>query len=141
MVRRVKTQAIKANKAYRVDELAVAACVCVPTIRNWIKAGLQVVDNKRPTMIMGFQAIDFLKTCKAKARRPLAQDTFYCLRCKAPRPAFGAMADYIPSSATAGRLKALCAACGCQCNRNIRASDLPEIGKFLDVATRANQSP
>jgi len=49
------------------------------------------------------------------------------------------MADYEPTSATGGRLKTLCAACECQCNRNISASDLPEIRKVLDVVNRGNR--
>jgi hypothetical protein len=138
MVRRFRIQAIKSNKAYRVDELADAACVSVPTVRNWIRAGLQLVDKNRPTMIMGFHALDYLKTRKTKARRTLALGEFYCLRCKAPRMPLGAMADYVESSVSGGRLKALCGVCECQCNRNISARDLPEIRKVLDVATRAS---
>lgn len=138
MARRFRTQAIKANKAYRVDELADAACVSVPTVRNWIRAGLQLVDKNRPTMIMGFHALDYLKTRKTKARRTLALGEFYCLRCKAPRMSLGAMADYVPSSVSGGRLKAICGVCECQCNRNISACDLPEIRKVLDVATRGS---
>lgn len=95
MARRIRTQAIKSNKAYRVEELADAAGVTVTTVRNWIRAGLQLVDKNRPTMIMGFHALDYLKTRKAKASRPLALGEFYCLRCKTPRMPLGAMADYV----------------------------------------------
>jgi hypothetical protein len=139
MARRFRTQAIKANKAYRIDELADAAGVTAPTVRNWIGAGLQLVDTNRPTMIMGFHALDFLKARKAKASRPLAPGEFYCLRCKAPRMPLGGLADYVPLSATGGRLKALCTVCECQCNRNISARDLAELCKFLDVVTRDNR--
>jgi hypothetical protein len=141
MARRFLTKAIKANKAYRVDELADAAGVTVPTVRNWIAAGLQLVDKKRPAMIMGFHAIDYRKTCKANASRPLGLGEFFCLRCKTQRMPLGAMADYVPSSATGGRLKAICEVCECQCNRNISARDLAEICKVLDVVTRAIGDP
>lgn len=97
MSRRFKTRGIKANKAYRIDELADAACVSIPTIRNWLNAGMQKVDGNRPTMILGFQALEFLNARKKNAKRPMALDEFYCLRCKAPRQAFGALADHMPS--------------------------------------------
>lgn len=139
MARRFRTQPIKTNVAYRVDELADVAGVSVPTVRNWIRAGMPLVDQDHPMMIMGFQALAYLNFRKAKASRPLALDEVYCLRCKAPRMPFGAMADYVPSGAAGGRLKALCEVCECQCNRNISARDLPEIRKVLDVATRANR--
>jgi hypothetical protein len=138
MARRFKTRAIKANKAYQVDELADAAGVSVPTVRSWIKAGMQRVDGNRPTIIMGFQALDYLSARKEKACRPLALGEFYCLRCKAQRTALGSMADYVSTSATGGRLTALCGVCECQCNRNVSASELPEIFKILDVATNGN---
>jgi hypothetical protein len=139
MARRFRTRAIKANKVYQVDELADAAGVSIPTVRNWIKAGLQLVDKNRPMMIMGFHALDFLKARKARASRPLALGEFYCLRCKAPRMPLGAIVDYVSSSATSGRLKAICQVCECQCNRNIRARDLAGIRMVLDVATRDNR--
>jgi len=139
MARRCRTKAIKANELYRVEDLAQAASVSVPTVRNWIRAGMQRLDTSRPTMILGFHALGYLKTRKAKASRPLELGEFYCLRCKVPRMPFGAMADYVPSSATGGRLKALCEACECRCNRNISARDLPEICKVLDVVMRDNR--
>ena len=139
MARRFRTQSIKANYAYRVDELAEVVGVTVPTVRNWIRAGLPLVDKNHPTLIMGFHALNFLKARKEKSSRPLDLGEFYCLRCKVPRMPLGDMADYVPSSATGGRLKAICEVCECQCNRNISASDLPEICKALDVATRDNR--
>ena len=139
MARRFATRFIKANKQYRVHELAEVAGVSIATVRSWIKSGMQCLDDNRPAIIMGFHALDFLTTRKAKARRPLALGEFYCLRCKAPRAALGAMADYEPTSDKGGRLKALCGVCECQCNRNISASDLHEIRKVLDVVNRDNR--
>lgn len=136
MSRRFKTRLIKANKAYRIEELADVACVSFPTVRRWLMVGMQRVDGDRPTMIMGFQALEFLNARKKSAKRPMALDEFYCLRCKAPRQALGGLADYVPSSAAGGRLKALCAVCDCPCNRNISASDLPDIRKVLDIEIR-----
>lgn len=138
MGRRFKTRRIKANKAYRIDELADAADVVPATVRQWLKAGMGRLDGNRPTFIMGFQALAFLDARKAKASRPLGLGEFYCFRCKAKRSAMGAMADYVPTSETGGRLKALCAACECQCNRNVRACDLPAIRTVLDVANRGS---
>lgn len=137
MPARFKINRIKANKVYRVAELAEVACVCDATVRNWLEHGMQRVDHNRPTMILGFQALSYLKARKSKAKRPLALGEFYCLRCKVPRMPLGAMADYQPTSQTAGRLEALCDVCGCFCNRSVRASDLPEISKVLDLKIRS----
>jgi hypothetical protein len=138
MSRRFRTRAIKANKPYTVDELADAACVSIPTVRNWIKDGMPLIDGNRPMIILGFHALEYLNARKAKSKQPMALGEFYCLRCKAPRTPFGAMADYVPSSDTGGRLKAICGVCECACNRNVSARDLPDIRKVLDVEIRGS---
>lgn len=141
MARRYKTGRIKSNKAYSVDELADVADVSIPTVRNWLGDGLQRVDYTRPTLIMGFQALEYLNARKASAKHPMKTGEFLCMRCKTARPALGAMADYEPQGATSGRLKALCSVCEAMCNRNIRVCDLPGIRKFLDVEVRAMSDP
>ena len=141
MPKRIKTGKIKSNQTYRVNELAEVANVTPTTVRHWLKTGLSRIDGKRPTLILGFQALAFLSARKAKARCPLGVDEFFCFRCKARRKALGSMADYEPISANSGRLKALCAICECQCNRNISASDLADVCKALDVANRGNRCP
>ena len=113
MVRRFRTRGIKANKTYRIDELADAAGVSSPTVRAWIKVGMTPIDGNRPTMIMGFHALEFLTIRKNSSKRP--------------------MADYEPSSATGGRLKAFCGVCECPCNLNISANKLSDFRKVLDV--------
>ena len=138
MAKRFKTRQIKANKTYRIDELADVSGVSAPTVRNWLKAGMQRMDGDRPTMVMGFQALEFLNARKSKAKRPMVLGELYCFRCKAPRPPLGAMADYHPYSAAGGCLKALCSVCECSCNRNTSASDLPELRKILDVEIRGS---
>ena len=139
MVRRVRTRGIKPNKTYEVNELAEPAGVTTATVRRWLKVGLDKLDGSRPTLIMGFQALDFLDARKSKARRPSGHvSEFYCMRCKTQRGAWGGMADYEAISANGGRLKALCEACKCQCNRNVSARDLPEIRKVLDVAIKGS---
>ena len=136
MGRRFKTRRIKANKAYRIDELADAADVVPATIRQWLKGGMDRLDCNRPTIIMGFQVLAFLEARKANVSRPLGLGEFYCFRCKTQRNALGGMADYVPTSNTGGRLKALCSVCECQCNRNVSARDMPAIRKVLDVVNR-----
>ena len=136
MTSRIKTQRIKANKSYQVNEMALMAGVSEQTVRSWLKAGMQKVDDTRPTLIMGFQALEFLDARKKDKKRPMQPGQFYCFRCRVPKCALGAMADYEPTSDTGGRLKALCEACEGAVNVNISASDLPDIRKVLEVEIR-----
>ncbi len=139
MPKRFKTRGIKTNKSYQLGELADVAGVSTATVRNWIRAGMQRVDSNRPTMIMGFQALEYLNDRKTSSKHPMALGEFYCLRCKTPRTPLGAMADYVPASDTGGRLKAFCGVCECPCNRNISANQLPAFARVLDVEIRGSE--
>lgn len=137
MSRRFKTRRIKSDKAYRIGELADAAEVSSATVRAWLRSGMGQMDDTRPTMIMGFQALAYLNERKRAAKRPMEPWELYCLRCKAPRRPLGGMTDYVATSAAGGRLKGLCGVCECPCNRNISAKELPALRKILDVKIRS----
>jgi len=139
VAKRYKINRIKKNQAYSVEELADAVGITQATVRNWIKAGMPVLDGKRPLFVLGFQAQDFLGKRAVKAKRPLAPGELYCFRCKAPRMPYGLMADFVPSSATGGSLIALCERCQRQVYRSISLDQKDAFSEILDIATRTNE--
>jgi hypothetical protein len=141
MARRYDTRRIKKNRSYSVEELAEALAVTHATVRNWIKAGLQLLDQNRPQIMLGFHIQDFLQNQRQKAKRPLADGEVYCLRCKAPRMPDGLMADYEPTSVSGGRLKALCEVCEGLCNRNVNAQQLQLFSNILEIVPMAVNEP
>lgn len=140
MAPRFKTRTIKANKSYLVDELASVASVSPQTVRAWLKSGMARVDGERPTLILGFQALDYLDARKKSAKGQLALGVFNCFTCKVPQKALGGMADYVPTSKTGGQLKVLCAVCEGRCNRYVSAVNLPEMRTVLDIEIRCMSS-
>lgn len=133
MAKRIALHLIKKNQSYTVSELADVTRASEPMVRRWIGDGMTVIDSKRPMLILGFVALDYLGSRQTKAKQPMQLNQVFCLRCKAPRTPLGLMADYIPQSTSGGRLVALCEVCGCVCNRNISAIQLPEFEKVLDI--------
>ncbi|KAJ01413.1 hypothetical protein PM02_19560 [Sulfitobacter mediterraneus] len=91
MSRRFKTRRIKSDKAYRIGELADATEVSSATVRARLRSGMGQMDDTRPTMIMGFQALAYLNERKRAAKRSMEPWELYCLRCKAPRRPLGGM--------------------------------------------------
>ena len=136
MAKRYNIRRIKKNQSYTVEELADVVGATQATVRKWIKAGMPVLDGNRPLFVMGFQAQDFLRNRAEKAKRPLAAGELYCLGCKAPRMPLGLMADFIPSTTTSGRLKALCECCQRQVYRSISNNQKAVFSQILDIATR-----
>lgn len=139
MAKRISIRGIKKNLTYTVEELADITHAVQPTVRNWIREGLLVIDDIRPTLILGFYALDFLGKKQTKAKRQMAFNELYCMRCKDPRTPYGMMADYYPDSAFGPRLVALCGECDCQCYRNINANQLSEFSRVLDIAIRGSE--
>lgn len=137
MAKCVSTRRIKGNRAYTYEEAAEALCVTSQTIRAWRKAGLDVMAEQTPHLILGYALKSFIAERTVKGRTRLRIDQVYCLGCKAARHPYGMMADYVPKDGETGHLKTLCDHCGSPCVRFIKASDLPEFAEKLDIATSA----
>jgi excisionase family DNA binding protein len=74
---------IKMHLNYTVDEAARTVGVGRPAVRRWIKAGIPVVDGRKPALIRGVDLLEFLKT-RAKPKRPCPPGQCYCVKCKTP---------------------------------------------------------
>lgn len=125
---RLNPRRAKQHQTYTVEEVARLFVLHRNTVRAWIKAGgLTPLDGCRPTLVMGATLREFLKARRAKARRPCSPGHLYCFSCRVPRvPAMG-MADFVPQAKGAGKLTALCAACGTVMHRRARQDALPLI--------------
>jgi hypothetical protein len=51
--RRPDRRRVKGRRSYTIDEVSRTLGVHRNTVRHWIKAGLPVIDNKRPTFDVG----------------------------------------------------------------------------------------
>ena len=71
---------------YTVPEIATRLAIVTGTVRNWIRAGLPVIDGESPKLVHGMALKQWLNRCKAERARPCQSDEMYCLRCRSPRP-------------------------------------------------------
>lgn len=137
MAKRVSARRIKANLLYTYEEAAEAAGVTMQTISAWRKQGLKVYAEKRPYRVLGDDLKGFIQRRSDGGRCALAEDQFYCMRCKTPRTALGGMADYIVTAPGKGRLEALCEACEGRCVRFVSAPKVARLRGKLDIAERS----
>jgi Helix-turn-helix domain len=87
--RRIDPRRIKTHFSYTVEEAADALGVHKNTVRMWIKGGLAVADDRRPTVMSGAAIRAFLEN-RLKARKsPLKPGEFYCFRCREPKSPAG----------------------------------------------------
>lgn len=94
MARRVSSRKIKTHNQYTYEQAAEALGVSVQTVRSWRQLGLTVLDSQKPHLILGRMLKDFIDRRASKTKHQLARDEFLCMTCKAPRRAYGAMADF-----------------------------------------------
>lgn len=123
----------KIHRSYTVEEVAQLFGVHRNTVRQWIKQGLPVCDDRRPVLILGSELAAFLTRKRARNKRPCKDGEIYCVRCRAPQsPALG-MADYEPLTATGGNLIGLCPKCGGLIYRRVSRARLVAVAGNLVV--------
>lgn len=133
MAKRISAARVKVNRSYTVEEAAEIVGVTEPTVRDWIRRGMQAMVETRPALILGCDLKQYIRQSRTKKTGPLPVGMFFCLACKAHRaPAMG-FAEYAPMSDAHGRLSAFCERCESGCSRIIRADDLPSWAATCEV--------
>ena len=131
MPRAASWRRIKSRRCYTVLELAEQIEVAVGTVRSWLKRGLPALRAKRPTLIRGYDAINFLKRRVKDRKQPCQLWECYCFSCHLPqKPALG-MVDLKMGNDATGMIEALCADCGTVMHKRIsrsQAEALADVG-------------
>lgn len=125
---------IKIHRSYTVEEVARSLGIAKGSVRRWIKSGLPALNERKPMLILGADLVDFLRTRAAPKQRCQFHEC-YCVKCRAPRAAAEAMADFVPLTPTTGNLRALCPICTTLMHKRIALDQLPAIRAVLEVTT------
>lgn len=141
MAKRPDPRRLRSAITYTVQELARACGVTEPTVRQWIKEDLPALTTQRPTLIIGAAAKAFLISKRAKQKKPVGPNEFFCLSCKVPRRAFEGMADLIDHPGQAPRIQGFCAVCETMCCRIVRRSDIPDLHHHFTISRNRNTAP
>jgi hypothetical protein len=131
--RRANPQLIKVHRNYTVEQAGKTLGVHKNTVREWIKDGLPIIDEKRPHLILGRDLKDFLRERRRKKKRTCGIGELFCVRCRAPKFPAGNMADYVPDNETVGNLVAICPDCGFIMNRRVSKANLEQVCGKIDI--------
>lgn len=136
LLNRAGWQRVKLHRTYTVPELAKCCGVHKNTVRNWMAKGLDPIGGGRPILFDGATVRTFLAKHKASRKRPCPPGTFYCFRCRQPRPPALGMVEIIASNAQTGNLQALCSTCETPMHRRVGLKAIPAAMPNLDVQIR-----
>jgi len=131
--RRPNYRLVKIHRSYTVDEAACLFDVHKNTVREWRKAGLPVLDERRPMLILGQDLATFLQARRIKNKRACQPGEMYCVRCRAPKIPAGGMADCLPLTPAVGHLTAICPDCFCMINQRISMAKLELLRMKLEI--------
>jgi hypothetical protein len=123
---------VKLHRNYTVEEIARLLGVNRQTVRRWIAAGLEVIDDQKPMLVLGHVLHEYLGR-KRSGSGECPPGHCYCVKCRAPRWPDGDMAEYFAMSTTSGNLRALCPTCGSLMHRRIGRTKLDELAALLDI--------
>ena len=117
----------KIHRNYTVEEVTSLYGVFKGTVRAWIKAGLPVLNDKRPMLILGSDLVAFHQARRKINKQKCKPDELYCVRCRAPRKPAGDMADYQIITEKIGNLIAICPDCESIMNKRVSLLKLEQL--------------
>jgi len=138
-VKRLNSRRVKIHRSYTVEEIAQLFRVHKNTVRAWVKAGLQTIDERRPTLIIGRELARFLHERRQRTRQRCQPGQLYCVRCRAPKEPAARVAEYVPITVSSGNLRGRCGDCGTVMWRRASLRSLTVVAGALDVAFQQAQ--
>ncbi len=137
--RRIDPRRAKSHRVYETADVVRLFGVHKNTVGNWVKAGLQPVDDGRPMAFRGDDLRAFLTKRRDAKKRPCKPGELFCLPCRKPTRPAGGMVDYIPSSPTGGNLRGICPDCDRLIHRRASLQRLGAVASDLDVSIQQGQ--
>lgn len=125
---------VKIHRSYTVEEIAELFAIHKNTVRNWVKSGLSITDDKRPMLILGIDLAAFLQARRTKNKRPCKPGEIYCVRCRAPKFPAASMVEYVPVTEKFGNLVAICPDCDAIMNRSVSLARIGQMRGGMDIS-------
>lgn len=130
--KRLNLRLAKIHRSYTIEEAARLYGVHKQTVRNWIKAGLPALTEKKPHLLLGSDLREFLGG--RRKRNPCGPGRLYCLRCRQPRKPAGDMLDYLPITLVSGNLRGICPVCDALMHRRVSLAKVDAVRGQAEVS-------
>ena len=119
MTRRNTTNRIKSHRNYTVIDISDTLGVHPKTVRNWLKVGLPIADEKRPLLIRGADLKVYLNQKRKAVMFDCEGHEMCCFRCKQPMKPRLESVLFIAKPAGMAHMIGECEECGCRMNKYV----------------------
>jgi hypothetical protein len=137
--RRYALNRIKTGISYDVAEVAKLFAVHRNTVRQWLREGLETIDDRRPLLIHGTPLKAFLAERQKARKQVCGLGELFCFKCREPRTPYGGMADVTDHTPKIAKLTAMCAVCETEMHRTVRRTDLGKLALVLNLKSMASE--
>ncbi|MCL1093660.1 helix-turn-helix domain-containing protein [Shewanella kaireitica] len=131
---------IKIHRSYTVMDVSETLGVHPKTVRNWIHAGLSVIDETRPLLIQGTDLKLYLKQKRKAYMHQCESNEMYCFKCKQPKAPGIQTLQFVAMPAGMAQMRARCDECGKRANKFVSWRDVnqiwTELGGKLPIAQK-----
>lgn len=124
---------VKIHRCYSVVDIATLFGIHKNSVRQWIKGGLQTIDDRRPRLVLGRHLIGFLQDRRKSKKQRCQPGEIYCVRCHAPKFPAAGMAEYRPFAENRGNLAGICPDCNSMMYRGVSIARLGEVRGEMDI--------
>jgi len=140
MSRRNNPNRIKIHRCYTVMDVSETLEVHPKTVRNWIRVGLPVIDEKRPLLIYGADLKIYLKHTRKTYLHRCELHEIYCFKCRQPVNPDVESIQFIAEPAGMAQMTGRCNECGRKANKYVSWRDVNqiwlELGGKLPIAEK-----
>ncbi|GAA6206748.1 hypothetical protein NBRC116601_00410 [Cognatishimia sp. WU-CL00825] len=135
MPKAAKISGIKSVYSYTIEEAAGITGVSDRTVRSWIKQRLPAMQGERPILVRRDALLAFIKAQRKTRKAKIAQDGFYCLKCRTERkPEGGFVICEIRNNRA--KLTSICEVRETIMNKPVSIAQVPFLHKVFDLTVQ-----
>ncbi|RPA35264.1 helix-turn-helix domain-containing protein [Shewanella frigidimarina] len=127
MSKRINPNRVKINRNYTVMDVSETLGVHPKTVRNWIHAGLQVIDDNRPLLIQGADLKLYLKQKRKTYLHKCELNEMYCFKCKQPQKPIIESLEFIADPGGMVQITGRCVECQQRVNKFASWRDVNQV--------------
>ncbi|MEQ5316612.1 helix-turn-helix domain-containing protein [Providencia vermicola] len=118
---------IKVYRSYTVIDVSETLGVHPKTVRNWIRVGLPVIDERRPLLIYGADLKIYLKQKRRSYMYHCEVHEMYCFKCKSAKTPKRESLMFIAKPAGMAQMAGYCCECGGKANKYVSWRNVNQI--------------